>query len=72
MNPLRYKSEGKENAGGIVYRLLEVNFGPETYVELVKWNTVYINKIEVDGVETEVLSNIRQTIVILRSSQEFP
>ena len=36
------KCEGKEIARGIVYRLLEVNFGPETYVELVKWNTVYI------------------------------
>ena len=49
-----------------------MNFGPETYVELVKWNTVYINKIEFDGVEPELLSNIGQTIVILRYSQEVP
>ena len=71
MNPLRYKSEGKENAERRVYQLLEVNFEPETYVEMVKWNTVYINKIEVDGVETEVLSDIRQTLAILLSGQEF-
>ena len=48
-----------------------MNFEAETYVEMVKWNTVYINKIEVDGVETEVLSDIRQTLAILLSGQEF-